>query len=198
MTSFRERYLCGILIAVLGMSLSAGCEGAIEDPSAREEGLGEATQAVTKNFTGYELWGVPVTAYAGSTVAVNWKAPAGHSPSDWIGLYSVATSNTAFKTWKYVGSATSGTVYLKVPDNARGRHEFRFLLNDGFGLAALSTEMEVTDPPYVCRSLRSGDPWYPEWIYCCDNQARTQSFWQHSHGWNYTAAGTCYSYGILP
>lgn len=49
----------------------------------------------------------------------------------------------------------------------------------------------------ICRNLRQGDPWYPKYLYCCDNDSMTQSYWTGATGnptgnWD----GNCFSWGL--
>ncbi|WP_224245094.1 hypothetical protein [Hyalangium gracile] len=49
----------------------------------------------------------------------------------------------------------------------------------------------------ICRNLKEGDPGYPGWTYCCDNEDMTRSYWtganaNRSGTWD----GSCSSWGI--
>ncbi|MCP4124974.1 MAG: hypothetical protein GY751_24800, partial [Bacteroidetes bacterium] len=48
----------------------------------------------------------------------------------------------------------------------------------------------------ICRNLREGDPSYPKWIRCCDDESMTKSDWTRSDGAVITYSGSCSSHNI--
>jgi len=67
----------------------------------------------------------------------------------------------------------------------------------GRGSAALPDAGTPSGAYAICRNLRSGDPGFPNWVYCCDNDTMTQSFWTGVNGsrtgsWD----GSCYTWGV--
>jgi hypothetical protein len=71
------------------------------------------------------------TGTRGSTVQVNWTAPAGHSSNDTIRLYR---SNGAYSAQK-TGPGTSGSVAMRLPNQA-GEYTFRYAKADGTIMAS--------------------------------------------------------------
>ncbi|HVG61764.1 MAG TPA: hypothetical protein VNA24_24595 [Hyalangium sp.] len=64
-------------------------------------------------------------------------------------------------------------------------------------LAELQDAGASSEGYLICRNLQQGDPWYPSWVYCCDNDTRTQSFWTGGNGHpTGTFNGSCYSWGL--
>jgi hypothetical protein len=64
-------------------------------------------------------------------------------------------------------------------------------------LAEVQNSGASSEEYLICRNLRPGDPWYPSWVYCCDNDSRTQSFWTGDNGHpTGTFNGSCYSWGL--
>jgi hypothetical protein len=64
-------------------------------------------------------------------------------------------------------------------------------------LAELQDAGASSEGYLICRNLRQGDSWYPSWVYCCDNDSRTQSFWTGANGHTSgTYDGSCYSWGL--
>jgi hypothetical protein len=87
-------------------------------------------------------------------------------------------------------SADSGHEVVLQPSEPRQAERERIL-----------TEVQNSGAPseeyLICRNLRPGDPWYPSWVYCCDNDSRTQSFWTGDNGHpTGTFNGSCYSWGL--
>lgn len=66
----------------------------------------------------------PGVVAAGSLVAVDWSAPTGHSPSDWIGMYGEGSLDGAPLAVESTGDARNGRMLFRAP--ARGRFEFRY------------------------------------------------------------------------
>jgi hypothetical protein len=62
------------------------------------------SNTVTVTAGTYTVTATPATVQHGSTITVNWTAPSGHSPYDWIGLYATGTANTQFLWWTYTGN----------------------------------------------------------------------------------------------
>ena len=93
----------------------------------------------------YTLSAAPGAAEAGATIAVSWAAPAGHSATDWVGLYRAGASDYDFLAWQYAGGAGSGLMSFAAPAEP-GRYELRYFLNDGFERAATSNAVEVGAP----------------------------------------------------
>src|SRR5205807_2531279 len=66
---------------------------------------------------------------------------------DWVALSQVGSPSTSSTVWHYLGGGTSGTVQLVVPRTVvPGPYEVRFLLNDGFVVAATSNTVIVPAP----------------------------------------------------
>lgn len=109
--------------------------------------------AVSTSFTAtspaisYSLANVPSFPSLGSTVDVTWNAPSNHSGLDWIGLYPVGGASYQYVGWTYAGPTgqTSGTasVVLGAPAAPGDSYEFRYLLNNGYDIAATSSPFTV-------------------------------------------------------
>lgn len=89
----------------------------------------------------------PTEALTGEPIPVSWSAPAGSSAKDWIGFYEIGRPNeSGFLWWAYTEGSPSGQqnavpfVGLEFPP---GEYEFRYLLNDGYTLAAKSNKVTV-------------------------------------------------------
>lgn len=91
---------------------------------------------------GYALTGSPAKASMGSSVRINWTAPANHPATDWIGLYQVGASDRAYAAWAYVAAGTSGATSLTLPVSATGNWEFRYYASN-FTLRAKSNSFSV-------------------------------------------------------
>ena len=126
------------------------------------EGLGEAV--ITASFTNlanvqgsraisvqparpgpYALSVSAERVTAGSPLSVSWVAPLGRSPYDWISIYKAGSRNEAYDDiwWDYTKGATTGTFTIRAPSEP-GLYEFRYFLDDGFGMVAKSSMIEVT------------------------------------------------------
>lgn len=105
-----------------------------------------AAIATQQAATGISLTDVPAQAAPGASVSVKWTAPANHATNDWVGLYQVGAANTAFKGFAYVPAGATGTLSLKLPTNATGNWEFRYLVNGGYVAKAQSSSFAITAP----------------------------------------------------
>jgi hypothetical protein len=83
----------------------------------------------------------PTSVPSGDSITVNWSAPAGSSPYDWIALYPIGSSSDVW--WQYTGGATSGMVSVSAP-SISGTYEFRYMLNNGYTDVARSNAVTVT------------------------------------------------------
>jgi subtilisin family serine protease len=108
----------------------------------------------------------PSSVNPGDPLTVQWTAPSGRPATDWIGLYKVGDPNTAYTWWAYTNGATSGSFALTAPSDA-GQYEFRYLLNDGFTVAATSNPVTVTAGSFTLvaspSSVNPGDPLTVQW-----------------------------------
>jgi len=93
----------------------------------------------------------PGSVAAGSSVTASWSI-ASPTSTDWIGLYTPGSSNTAFRSWIYVscsqspGSArASGSCSLAIPSGTpSGTYELRLFSNNGYTRLATSNTFTVT------------------------------------------------------
>jgi subtilisin len=107
---------------------------------------------VTGNGGGPTLTVSPTSIPAGSALAATWNGIAAPSPTDWLGLFSPSTADTAFIDWVYVSCSqtpgsprASGSCPFIVPAFlASGNYELRLLANDGFTRLATSDAFTVT------------------------------------------------------
>ena len=79
-------------------------------------------------------------------LTVNWTAPSGTSPQDWIGLYRVGADAYSYLWWQYTAGAISGRLNVPVPP-AGDWYEFRYLLSNGFTQTAHSAPFTVNATP---------------------------------------------------
>jgi hypothetical protein len=76
-------------------------------------------------------------------LTVSWTASTAGG-QDWLGLYQVGASNTAYLAWTYTGGTTSGsTTFFSAPSSA-GQYEIRYLLNNGYDSVAVSNTITVS------------------------------------------------------
>jgi len=124
----------GILAALLGMTL-----GCARSPSAPTP---QPPTPVPVTRPGYSLTTSTNIVAPGGQLSVSWTTSnAGHN--DWIALFKKGDTNMG-RTW-FVGwteGAASGSFTLGAP-NEPGEYEFRYLLDDGFGDAAVSNLVTV-------------------------------------------------------
>jgi Ca-activated chloride channel family protein len=74
---------------------------------------------------------------------VNWTAPSGRPPSDWVALYRAGDPVGNYLWWQYTNGTTSGSASLVAPTTP-GTYEFRYLLENGYTQAAVSPPVTVT------------------------------------------------------
>jgi hypothetical protein len=87
----------------------------------------------------------PGSILKGGVVAVNFTAPAGQPAFDWIGLYEVGASNSAFLDVHFTGGASVGS--FTGPFNyAAGVYEYRYFVDNSFIEVAVSNPITVTNP----------------------------------------------------
>ena len=103
--------------------------------------LRSARFAVTRN--GYAVSALPNPVGPGGALAVNWTAPAGRPPLDWVALFRTDDPSTSFLDFRYTGGAPSGSALLTAPLQ-NGVYEVRYLLNDGYVDAVRSAPFTVS------------------------------------------------------
>jgi hypothetical protein len=106
---------------------------------------------------GYGLIATPSAVQPGNQITVNWTAPSGHSTTDWVGLYRTGAADSAFISFQYLSSATSGTMSFVAPTN-EGGYEFRCYLNNGFTKAATSNPVAVSGTVSLSTSATNVGP----------------------------------------
>jgi hypothetical protein len=119
--------------------------GAYEFRYLLEDGYTDAARSNTVTVggpAGFTLTASPDTVNPGDPLTIQWTAPPGRPPTDWIGLYRVGDPNTAYGWWAYTNGATSGSFLLNAPDDP-GTYEFRYLVNDGYTDVARSNAVTV-------------------------------------------------------
>jgi hypothetical protein len=128
----------GTLAALLGMTLGCGAS-----PPAGPTPTPVTPAPVTPSPSGvYTVTAGTNVVGPGGPLSVTWStSAAGHN--DWIALFKKGDPNTAHSWWEgWTDGATSGTFTLRAPSQA-GQYEFRYLLDDGFSDAAVSTVVTV-------------------------------------------------------
>jgi phospholipase C len=109
---------------------------------------------VTSGGSAHSLTLAASSVVAGGAVSVAWTAPSGSSSTDWIGLYTVGSADTAYLWWQYTGGATSGTMHTTAQGAAGTQFEFRYFLANGYTKAATSNTGTATAISPAC--LASG------------------------------------------
>ena len=85
------------------------------------------------------------------SVSATWSGIASPTTTDWIGVYTPGSGNSAYLAWIYVsctqapGAArSSGSCSFMLPASlAAGSYELRLLSNNGFGSLAVSSAFSV-------------------------------------------------------
>ena len=95
---------------------------------------------------GYVIATSKSSAPAGTTISVNWTAPAGSSTTDWIALFKIGEPNSAYTRWfRFTDGLSNGFAAVPLPQE-QGIYEIRYLLNNGFVVAGRSPHIRVTPP----------------------------------------------------
>ena len=89
-----------------------------------------AAESATVNVSFYSLTVSATTVAPGGQITVSWKAPAGSSALDWVGLFTTSAPSTQSISYVYTNGATSGSHVFTMPTTP-GTYNFRYLLNDG-------------------------------------------------------------------
>jgi fibronectin type 3 domain-containing protein len=144
--------------------------------SGGESGPSNQVSATLQAAVAYSLNASPSSVATAGTITVNWTAPAGHSTSDWIGLFAVGSSNTSYLDYRYTSGAMSGTVTFTAPATP-GSYEFRLLPNNGYASVAVSNPVQVQVPVAAAPSGLSA----------------TASAGQIALSWNVSAGATSYN-----
>jgi hypothetical protein len=79
---------------------------------------------------------------AGNVIDVSYFAPPGNSVQDWIALYVEGASDQAYLAWKYIEGFGSRQTTFQAPVTS-GFYELRYLLNNGYTVAARSAVIAV-------------------------------------------------------
>ncbi|MDQ3621983.1 MAG: PQQ-dependent sugar dehydrogenase, partial [Verrucomicrobiota bacterium] len=110
--------------------------------------LAARSNTVTVQADGYALTASPSSVSLGEDPTVSWTAPEGRPSSDWVGLYAAGEPDDgAFLWWTYTDGTTSGSATISALDS--GEYEFRYFLEDGYTLAALSNTVTVEAKSYT-------------------------------------------------
>ncbi|OAI50293.1 hypothetical protein AYO44_05765 [Planctomycetaceae bacterium SCGC AG-212-F19] len=123
--------------------------------SGGESGASNQVSATPQAAVSYSLSASPSTVTAGGSITVSWTAPAGHSTTDWVGLFAVGSANTSYLAYQYTTSATGGSMTFTAPSTPGG-YEFRYLPNNGYTSLASSNAVQVQAtlaPPAAPTSL---------------------------------------------
>jgi hypothetical protein len=84
----------------------------------------------------------PAIAAPAGDLFVTWEAPTGRPALDWIGLFKVGASNTAYISYEYTNGAASGTLKFRAPAET-GEYEFRYLVDDEYNDAARTAVIRI-------------------------------------------------------
>jgi hypothetical protein len=94
----------------------------------------------------------PSTVPAGGSVTVTWSGITSPTTTDWIGLYTPGSANTAYLAWIYVSCSqapssprASGSCAFTIPSSVTpGTYQLRLLANNGYTVLATSNSFTVT------------------------------------------------------
>ena len=79
--------------------------------------------------SGYQVEVSATTVEAGGRIGMLWQVPAGQTHAwDWVGLYQVGDSDTAYQWKQRTNGVRTGSVSVKMPSVA-GDYEFRYFFN---------------------------------------------------------------------
>lgn len=133
------------LLFPIVLAFAAGLSGCANEPDSEE--IAEADEALSI-IPGYDLTNTPASVAIGSNATADFVAPAGHSATDWVGLYPVGGQLHEWLAYSYVGAATSGTISITLPATAVSgqSYELRYFLNNGYTQGATSSSFLATDP----------------------------------------------------
>ena len=144
-----------VCVASVLMAVSSACTQAQESESEPDEDdeVGSAIQAL---IPGYSFSNGPgATAAPGTSVSINYVAPAGHSATDWVALHRVNAPYYEILSYRFV-SADSGNVTLSLAGAVEGEaYEFQYFVNNTYVVAANSSSFTVQAAPIVY-SLSNG------------------------------------------
>jgi pectin methylesterase-like acyl-CoA thioesterase len=87
----------------------------------------------------------PAPVKGGSAVQVNWSAPTGHDPTDWVGLFKVGAADSTYYSSQTSPGPTTGVMTFTLPSEP-GKYEFRYFLAGGPIEAATSNAISVIGP----------------------------------------------------
>jgi len=114
----------------------------------------------------YQLVTLSVSANAvstGGSLSVSWAASGNRSASsDWIALYKAGAAAETYVDgwWEYTKGLATGTLTLTAP-TVPGSYEFRYLTQDGFGVAAQSGIIVVSPLALTPPAAQSPDRRWP-------------------------------------
>lgn len=93
----------------------------------------------------FALQASPSQVHRGEVVTLEFSAPVGQPPFDWIGLYEVGASDGQYITWWYTAGAPFGTISGPF-DMPAGVYEFRYFVDNTFIGVATSNPVTVLEP----------------------------------------------------
>ena len=87
----------------------------------------------------------------GGLITATWSGIGASNPTDWLGLYTPGTPNSAYLSWAYVscseipsGARAAGSCAMTIPQGLpAGAYELRLLAQDGYALLATSATFTV-------------------------------------------------------
>jgi hypothetical protein len=87
----------------------------------------------------------PNPVASGGSVTATWSGIASPTGTDWVGVYTPASANTAYLRWAYVNcsqtsgaAAAAGNCAISLSGLSAGTYQLRLLANDGYAVLATS------------------------------------------------------------
>jgi IPT/TIG domain-containing protein/fibronectin type III domain protein len=111
------------------------------------------SNSITVTASGPTLATSPVSTAAGGTLTASWRNIAAPTPTDWVGLYTVGSTDASFVTKTYTNGRATDRMLMTLPGNvATGSYELRLFSSDSLTLLATSNGFEVTTDARVSAS----------------------------------------------
>lgn len=90
------------------------------------------------------LKATPTAVSPGGSLTAEWSNISAPTPTDWIGLYALGSTDTSYLARRYTTGSSSGTVPFEVPaSTAAGPYEIRLFSQDTYQRLAVSNRFDV-------------------------------------------------------
>jgi hypothetical protein len=134
---------CGLAVGTGALAgCIASCLFGYTPPTATPRPQPSPTPRPTPDTRTYTLSTVRSTVPSGKPIRLSWTAPAGHSTTDWVGLFYAGGDNRDYIRFEYMTAESSGTLSISAPD-LPGLYECRILLNNGYAEPATPARVSL-------------------------------------------------------